>query len=66
MTDNKYWIWLEHLRRSGKINMFGACPLLQEAFNLDKHTARNILADWMNNYDANDYEKEENNGSCEV
>ena len=55
MTDNKYWIYLEELRRSGVTNMFGATPYLMEEFGLEKNEARKILIDWMNNYDPEDY-----------
>ena len=55
MTDNKYWIYLEELRRSGVTNMFRATPYLMEEFGLEKNEARKILMDWMNNYDPEDY-----------
>lgn len=56
MTDNKYWIYLEKLRRSGETNMYGAVPYLMEEFGLTKAEAIPILADWMRNYNAADYE----------
>lgn len=56
MTNNKYWIFLEHLRRSGVTNMYGATPHLQLAFGLSQKEAKNILADWMRNYNPDDYE----------
>ena len=56
MTNNKYWIYLENLRRSGVTNMYGAAPFLQEAFGLSRREATIILADWMRNYNAEDYE----------
>lgn len=56
MTDNKYWIYLEELRRSGETNMYGAVPYLQAEFGLDKREAKDILIDWMQNYNAADYE----------
>ena len=59
MTTNKYWIYLENLRRSGVVNMFGAAPYLQDVFGIDKNRAKEILADWMRNYDPDDYVKEE-------
>lgn len=58
-TENKYWIYLENLRRSGETNMYGATPYLQEAFGLTKSEARRILADWMSNYNPDDYKEEE-------
>jgi len=56
MTDNKYWIYLENLRRSGVTNMFGAGPYLERAFGVGRSEARRILADWMRNYNPADYE----------
>ena len=56
MTDNKYWIYLEELRQSGVTNMFGAAPYLANEFGLSKREARDILLDWMENYNPDDYE----------
>lgn len=44
--------FLEDLKHSGQINMFGAAPILQEAFGLTKQEAREALATWMKSYDA--------------
>lgn len=57
MTDNKYWIFLENLRRSGETNMYGAAPWLVAAFGISHKKAREILADWMKNYNPSDHEK---------
>lgn len=57
-TENKYWIYLENLRRSGVTNMFGATPYLMEEFDLPKREAMSILTDWMANYNSDDYEEE--------
>lgn len=57
MTTNKYWIYLERLRRSGIVNMFGATPYLAAAFGLSKDEARAILSDWMQKYNPKDYEE---------
>ena len=56
-TTNEYWIYLENLRRSGIVNMFGAAPYLEADFGLDKREARKILAEWMNNYNPEDYDE---------
>lgn len=58
-TENKYWIYLENLRRSGETNMYGATPYLQAAFGLTKSEARRILVDWMSKYNPDDYKEEE-------
>lgn len=55
-TTNKYWIYLENLRRSGVTNMFGARPYLESAFGLTNQEAGKILSDWMKNYNPDDYE----------
>lgn len=55
-TTNKYWIYLENLRKSGVTNMFGATPYLMNEFGLDKKEAIKILSDWMKNYNPDDYE----------
>ena len=55
MTDNKYWIYLERLRRSGETNMFGAAPYLQETFGLSSKEAYRILSGWIKNYNPDDY-----------
>lgn len=57
-TTNEYWIYLEDLRRSGETNMYGATPYLMEEFDLSKAEARKILADWMQNYNPDDYDEE--------
>lgn len=59
MTDNRYWIYLENLRKSGATNMYGAAPYLEEAFDLEPAEARKILADWMRNYNPDDYKESE-------
>ena len=58
-TENKYWIYLENLRRSGETNMYSATPYLQKAFGLTKSEARRILVDWMSKYNPDDYKEEE-------
>lgn len=55
-TTNRYWIYLEQLRRSGITNMFGAALYLMDEFGLQHQEARKILSDWMENYNPDDYE----------
>ena len=47
---NEYFEYLDLLRESGETNMFGASPYLQEAFDLGRHEARNILSAWMKQF----------------
>ena len=56
MTKNKFWIFLEELRKSGETNMYGAAPYLMREFKISYHEAVLILVDWMQHYDRNDYE----------
>ena len=56
VTENKYWIFLERLRRSGVTNMYGAGPYLQNAFGMSRNDAQVVLADWMRSYNRDDYE----------
>ena len=57
-TANEYWIYLENLRRSGIVNMYGAGEYLEINFGLSAQEAYKILADWMHNYNPEDYEEE--------
>lgn len=34
MTTNKYWLYLEALRRSGVVNMFGSAIYVMEEFGV--------------------------------
>ena len=54
-TKNKYWIYLENLRKSGVTSMFGAAPYLEKSFGLSRKEATEILSDWMKNYNPEDY-----------
>ena len=58
ITTNKYWIFLEQLRRSGVTNMYGAAPYIEEEFGVSSKEAKSILIDWMRNYNPNDYKEE--------
>lgn len=50
-TDiEKYVIYLEELRQSGKTNMYGATPYLQKAFGITYEKAKEVLLYWMNHY----------------
>lgn len=55
---NKEWVdyyeYLESLRQTGLINMYGARPYLTKYMELDDDppNASTVLSSWMNNYDA--------------
>lgn len=55
MTDNKYWLYLETLRKTGVTNMWGAAPYIQEEFGVSYEEAKKILMDWIKNYNRSDY-----------
>ena len=58
MTTNKYWLYLEALRRSGVTNMYGAAPYLEKAFGLTEKESHKILIEWMKNYNPEDYKED--------
>ena len=55
-TYNKEWTayyeYLEDLRQSGVVNMYGAAPYLQDHYGLEEREAELVLLSWMKNYDA--------------
>jgi hypothetical protein len=51
MENEHYFQYLDMLRESGKINMFGAAPHLAEAYELTRQEARAILLEWMQTFD---------------
>lgn len=52
---NKYEVYLEKLRQSGIINMYGASPFLEKKFGISHDKANEILAKWMSEYKREDY-----------
>ena len=44
-------IFLDKLRDSGVVNMYGATPYLQRKFKLEKKEAMSILKEWMDSYE---------------
>ena len=42
--------YLDALRESGIVNMFGAAPHVACAFGIDIKTARSVLSDWMKDF----------------
>lgn len=45
-----YFAFLDNLRESGSINMFGAAPVLAEMYELNKTEARHIVMRWMETF----------------
>lgn len=50
-------LFLDELRESGAINMFGTAPYVSEAFGVDKYEARDLVKNWMETFG-------ERHGSC--
>lgn len=46
-----YFRFLDALRESGAINMFGCFPYLIETFALERGEARAIAGEWMRTFD---------------
>ncbi len=50
MIENEYYQYLDALRKSGAVNMFGAGAYLEDRFGLSKYEAKDILIAWMEQY----------------
>ena len=46
------FLYLDELRESGEVNMFGARPYLMKQFGVSQSEASDILSDWMKSYRA--------------
>ena len=44
--------FLDRLRETGQVNMFGASPYVQEAFGVDRKEAKQLLLNWMDTFSA--------------
>lgn len=42
--------FLDSVRESGTINMFGAAPYVQESFDVDRGEAKKLLLEWMDTF----------------
>lgn len=47
MTINPHFLYLNRLRSSGIVNMYGAAPILAEMYDISKQEARESLSAWM-------------------
>lgn len=50
MDKEMVFEFLDTLRESGAINMFGAGPYVQDAFGLDRREARDLVLEWMETF----------------
>lgn len=55
-SEKKMFDYLNGLRESGAVNMFGARPYLAKQFELDKRESMTVLTKWMENFNENGYE----------
>jgi len=51
IDKNEMFEYLNTLRESGVTNMFGAGQYLEQAFDIDRREAKNILLEWMKTYE---------------
>lgn len=47
MTVRSEFVFLNRLRESGTINMFGAPQVLQEALGLSRSESHKVFTEWM-------------------
>lgn len=45
-----FYRFLESVRQSGKINMWGASLVLEDVFELSRSDASTVLTNWIHNY----------------
>lgn len=50
MDKDVVFQFLNDIRESGKINMFGAGPYVQEVFGVDRYEANELVAEWMKSF----------------
>ena len=50
IVKDEHLTFLDELRETGAINMFGAAPYLAEAFEMNKQEARRVLRYWMETF----------------
>jgi len=49
---HEMFLWLDDLRESGMVNMFGAYPLLAEAFSIEPSVAKQVWTAWAETFAA--------------
>ena len=49
-SEEDVFKFLDTLRESGATNMMGASPYVEEAFDLDRRTARPLVIKWMETF----------------
>ena len=51
ILQEKVNVFLDKLRESGAINMFGAAPYVSDAFGVTKYEARDLVKNWMQTFE---------------
>ena len=51
LDDSIFFEFLNELRESGQINMFGAAPVLADTFGMSKSQARGVLSACMQSFE---------------
>ena len=55
LEKKPYFKFLNELRESGTINMFGAAPFLEDEFpELNRQEAKEVFYEWMESFDKDD------------
>ena len=49
---HEMFIWLDDLRDSGTVNMFGAYPLLAKTFSIERDVAKKVWSEWAKRFAA--------------
>lgn len=50
MNKEEVFVFLDDLRDSGVINMFGASSYIESAFGLKRFEAKELLLEWMKTF----------------
>ena len=49
--ETQVFLYLDRLRESGIVNMFGARPYVEDEFGLGRREAKDLLIEWMETFD---------------
>ena len=50
VDKNAVFEFLDVIRESGSINMFGAAPYIVDAFGVTRYEAKDLLLEWMRTF----------------
>lgn len=51
IDKEKIFSYLDTLRETGVTNMLGAGPWIENAFDVDKDTAKELLSEWIETFE---------------